>query len=72
MGKRKNEIELEWNFKNNYLIVLTNDNYFHQFSATVCRRWRQIAYDTKLWRNVSLRPEISGDDFENEPEQDVM
>ncbi|CRL06290.1 CLUMA_CG018969, isoform B [Clunio marinus] len=28
--------------------------------AQVCRRWRQIAYDTKLWKNVSLRPEISG------------
>ncbi|PSN37261.1 hypothetical protein C0J52_24793 [Blattella germanica] len=28
--------------------------------AKVCRKWRQIAYDTKLWRDVSLRPEISG------------
>lgn len=28
--------------------------------ARVCRRWRQIAYDTRLWRNVSLRPEVSG------------
>lgn len=28
--------------------------------ARVCRRWRQIAYDTRLWKNVSLRPEISG------------
>lgn len=33
---------------------------FISFSASVCRRWRQIAYDTKLWKNVSLRPEISG------------
>lgn len=28
--------------------------------ARVCRRWRQMAYDTRLWRNVSLRPEVSG------------
>lgn len=28
--------------------------------ARVCRRWRQVAYDTKLWKNVSLRPEVSG------------
>ncbi|KAI8123005.1 F-box/LRR-repeat protein fbxl-1 isoform X1 [Lucilia cuprina] len=28
--------------------------------ARVCRRWRKIAYDTQLWKNVSLRPEISG------------
>lgn len=28
--------------------------------ARVSRRWRQIAYDTRLWRNVSLRPEVSG------------
>lgn len=28
--------------------------------AKICRRWRQVAYDTRLWRNVSLRPEISG------------
>ena len=28
--------------------------------AMVCRRWRTIAYDTKLWKNVSLRPEVSG------------
>lgn len=28
--------------------------------ARISRRWRQIAYDTKLWKNVSLRPEISG------------
>lgn len=28
--------------------------------AIVCRRWRTIAYDTKLWKNVSLRPEVSG------------
>lgn len=29
-------------------------------TASVCRRWRQVAYDSKLWRNVSLRPEVSG------------
>lgn len=28
--------------------------------ATVCRRWRTIAYNTQLWKNVSLRPEVSG------------
>uniref|UniRef100_A0ABD2X6X4 F-box domain-containing protein n=1 Tax=Trichogramma kaykai TaxID=54128 RepID=A0ABD2X6X4_9HYME len=28
--------------------------------ARVCKRWRTIAYDTKLWSHVSLRPEISG------------
>lgn len=28
--------------------------------AKVCRKWRLIAYDTRLWQNVSLRPEISG------------
>lgn len=28
--------------------------------ARVSRRWRQIAYDTRLWKNVSLRPEVSG------------
>ncbi|KAG7297347.1 hypothetical protein JYU34_019318 [Plutella xylostella] len=28
--------------------------------ATVCKRWRLIAYDTRLWTHVSLRPEISG------------
>ncbi|XP_044011762.1 F-box/LRR-repeat protein 2 isoform X2 [Aphidius gifuensis] len=28
--------------------------------ARVCKRWRQIAYDTKLWNYVSLRPEVSG------------
>lgn len=28
--------------------------------AKICRRWRQIAYDSRLWRNVSLRPDISG------------
>lgn len=28
--------------------------------ATICKKWRMIAYDTKLWKNVSLRPEISG------------
>lgn len=33
---------------------------WHFFVASVCRRWRQVAYDSKLWRNVSLRPEVSG------------
>ncbi|XP_037945795.1 F-box/LRR-repeat protein fbxl-1 isoform X2 [Teleopsis dalmanni] len=28
--------------------------------ARICRRWRQIAYRTELWKNVSLRPEVSG------------
>ncbi|GBP37737.1 hypothetical protein EVAR_29938_1 [Eumeta japonica] len=28
--------------------------------ATVCKRWRLVAYDTRLWTHVSLRPEISG------------
>ncbi|XP_049810194.1 F-box/LRR-repeat protein 2 isoform X3 [Schistocerca nitens] len=28
--------------------------------ARVCRKWRIIAYDTRLWKSVSLRPEISG------------
>ncbi|TGZ47514.1 Uncharacterized protein DBV15_00211 [Temnothorax longispinosus] len=28
--------------------------------ARVCKRWRQIAYDTRLWKHVSLRPEVSG------------
>lgn len=28
--------------------------------AKICRRWRTVAYDTKLWKNVSLRPEVSG------------
>lgn len=28
--------------------------------AKICRRWRQEAYDTRLWRNVSLRPDVSG------------
>lgn len=28
--------------------------------ATICRRWRLIAYNSQLWKNVSLRPEISG------------
>ncbi|KPJ03147.1 F-box/LRR-repeat protein 2 [Papilio xuthus] len=28
--------------------------------ATVCKRWRMVAYDTRLWTHVSLRPEISG------------
>ena len=28
--------------------------------ARVCKKWRLIAYDTRLWKSVSLRPEISG------------
>jgi len=28
--------------------------------ARTCKKWRQIAYDTRLWSFVSLRPEISG------------
>ena len=28
--------------------------------AQVCKKWRIIAYDSRLWQNVSLRPEISG------------
>lgn len=28
--------------------------------ARVCKKWRVIAYDTRLWKDVSLRPEISG------------
>lgn len=28
--------------------------------ARVCKKWRLMAYNTKLWKNVSLRPEISG------------
>lgn len=28
--------------------------------ARVCKKWRIIAYDTRLWKCVSLRPEISG------------
>ena len=28
--------------------------------ARVCKRWRQVAYDTRLWQHVSLRPEVSG------------
>ena len=29
-------------------------------NAIVCKKWRQIAMDTRLWDSVSLRPEISG------------
>ncbi|KAB7493985.1 F-box/LRR-repeat protein 20 [Armadillidium nasatum] len=29
-------------------------------NAAVCKKWRQIAYDTRLWNSVSLRPEVSG------------
>ncbi|KAL8570411.1 hypothetical protein ACOMHN_035829 [Nucella lapillus] len=28
--------------------------------AQVCRRWRLLAYDSRLWNVVSLRPEYSG------------
>lgn len=28
--------------------------------ARVCKKWRIIAYDTRLWQVVSLRPEYSG------------
>ncbi|XP_026472691.1 F-box/LRR-repeat protein 2 isoform X2 [Ctenocephalides felis] len=28
--------------------------------ARVCKRWRTVAYDTRLWTHVSLRPEVSG------------
>ncbi|KAL8561487.1 hypothetical protein ACOMHN_011169 [Nucella lapillus] len=28
--------------------------------AQVCRRWRMLAYDSRLWKVVSLRPEFSG------------
>ncbi|XP_044755699.1 F-box/LRR-repeat protein fbxl-1 isoform X1 [Coccinella septempunctata] len=28
--------------------------------ARICKKWRQIAYNPSLWKNVSLRPEISG------------
>ncbi|RWS07285.1 F-box/LRR-repeat protein 20-like protein [Dinothrombium tinctorium] len=28
--------------------------------ARVCKKWRMIAYDSRLWTHVSLRPEISG------------
>ena len=27
--------------------------------SCVCRKWRLIAYDSKLWTRVSLRPEYS-------------
>ncbi|CAG0922833.1 unnamed protein product [Notodromas monacha] len=29
-------------------------------NARVCKKWRMIAYDSRLWKSVSLRPEISG------------
>ncbi|ROT77137.1 putative F-box/LRR-repeat protein 7 isoform X3 [Penaeus vannamei] len=29
-------------------------------NARVCKKWRQIAYDTRLWSCVSLRPEWQG------------
>ncbi|XP_059173920.1 F-box/LRR-repeat protein 2-like isoform X2 [Physella acuta] len=28
--------------------------------ARVCRKWRLLAYDSRLWTKVSLRPEFSG------------
>ncbi|XP_074640921.1 F-box/LRR-repeat protein 4-like isoform X2 [Tubulanus polymorphus] len=28
--------------------------------ASVCKKWRLIAYDSRLWQSVSLRPEFSG------------
>ncbi|CAH1404870.1 unnamed protein product [Nezara viridula] len=28
--------------------------------ARVCKKWRVIAYDTRLWKAVSLRPEVLG------------
>ncbi|XP_067007726.1 F-box/LRR-repeat protein 2 isoform X3 [Anabrus simplex] len=28
--------------------------------ARVCKKWRMIAYDSRLWKSVSLRPEVSG------------
>ncbi|KAK2706226.1 F-box/LRR-repeat protein 2-like [Artemia franciscana] len=28
--------------------------------AKICKKWRMIAYDTRLWQVVSLRPEWSG------------
>ncbi|EFX89789.1 hypothetical protein DAPPUDRAFT_94666 [Daphnia pulex] len=28
--------------------------------ARTCRKWRMIAYDSRLWKCVSLRPEMSG------------
>ncbi|CAG0891352.1 unnamed protein product [Darwinula stevensoni] len=29
-------------------------------NARVCKKWRMVAYDSRLWKNVSLRPEFSG------------
>ena len=29
-------------------------------NAVVCKRWRLLAYDSRLWNFVSLRPEVSG------------
>ena len=28
--------------------------------ALVCRKWRLLAYDSRLWQRVSLRPEHAG------------
>ena len=28
--------------------------------ARVCKKWRLLAYDSRLWKSVSLRPEYSG------------
>lgn len=48
-------------FKKSHSLLFSLSLNFYIFSASVCRRWRQIAYDTKLWKNVSLRPEVSGE-----------
>lgn len=29
-------------------------------NAQVCRKWRQISYDNRLWQQVSFRPEYAG------------
>jgi len=28
--------------------------------AAVCKKWRLLAYDSRLWTRVSLRPDFSG------------
>lgn len=28
--------------------------------AQVCKKWRLLAYDSRLWTRVSLRPDFSG------------
>lgn len=52
--------QLKANWKNLFFFLILPYTHF-TFLASVCRRWRQIAYDTKLWKNVSLRPEVSGE-----------